>query len=209
MIEAQQIKWSVNVAAADWPRRNLSASALIKRGPAMAVTHKSLRPAQAAQPRGGVLLRRVQVLAYGVTLILAAVAIYVVISLLLGKLNVLIDDLRYGRPRTTQLDAFVGHDEAAGQPTHLMAINLNRQVTVIELPGGDASKTRTLSGPYLFGANEDLTPLRLQVRDVDGDGQPDLLLDIRQEQLVYLNRDGAFRLPTPEEQAALQRGSGQ
>lgn len=175
----------------------------------MAVTHKSLRSAQAAQPRGGVLLHRVQVLAYGVTVILAAVAIYVVISLLLGKVNVLIDDLRYGRPRTTQLDAFVGHDEAAGQPTHLMAINLNRQVTVIELPGGDASKTRTLSGPYLFGANEDLTPLRLQVRDVDGDGQPDLLLDIRQEQLVYLNRDGAFRLPTPEEQAALQRGSGQ
>jgi hypothetical protein len=66
-----------------------------------------------------------------------------------------------------------------------------------------------LSGPYLFGANEELTPLQLQLQDLDGDGKLDLLLDIRQEQLVYLNRDGAFRLPTPEEQAALQRGSGQ
>jgi hypothetical protein len=126
-----------------------------------------------------------------------------------GKASVLVDDLRYGRPRTTQLDAFVGHEETNGQPTHLMAINLNRQVMVIELPGGEAAKARTLSGPYLFGANEELTPLQLHLQDLDGDGKPDLLLDIRQEQLVYLNRDGAFRLPTPEEQAALQRGSGQ
>jgi len=122
---------------------------------------------------------------------------------------VLVDDLRYGRPRTTQIDAFVGHEETNGQPTHLMAINLNRQVMVIELPGGEAAKARTLSGPYLFGANEELTPLHLHLQDLDGDGNPDLLLDIRREQLVYLNRDGAFRLPTPQEQAALQRGSGQ
>jgi hypothetical protein len=209
MIRSQQIKWSANADAVDWRCRDLLPSALMRRGPAMAVTHKSLRSTQAARPRGGALLHRLQILAYGVTLILAAIAIYVVVSLLLGKASVLIDDLRYGRPRTTQIDAFVGHEETAGQPTHLMAINLNRQVMVIELPGGDAAKARTLSGPYLFGADEDLTPLRLQVQDLDGDGQPDLLLDIRQEQLVYLNRDGAFRLPTPEEQAALQRGSGQ
>ena len=175
----------------------------------MAVTHKSLRPAQAAQPRGGALLHRVQILAYGITLLLAAAAIYVIVSLLLGKASVLVDDLRYGRPRTTQIDAFVGHEEMNGQPTHLMAINLNRQIMVIELPGGEAAKARTLSGPYLFGANEELTPLQLHLQDLDGDGMPDLLLDIRQEQLVYLNRDGAFRLPTPEEQAALQHGSGQ
>jgi hypothetical protein len=205
MINAQQIKWSANVAV-DWPNRDLPSSALMRRGLAMAVTHKSLRSARAAQPRSA-LLHRVQILAYGVMLILAAVAIYLVVSLLLGRANVLLDDLRYGRPRTTQVDAFVGHEETSGQPTHLMAINLNRQVMVIELPGGDPAKARTLSGPYLFGANEDLTPLRLHVQDVDGDGQLDLLLDIRREQLVYLNRDGAFRLPTPEEQAKLQRGS--
>jgi hypothetical protein len=189
------------------PRPSLSA--LMRKGLAMAVTHKSLRSVQATQPRGGALLHRVQILAYAVTLILAAAAIYVVVSLLLGKVSVLVDDLRYGRPRTTQIDAFVGHEETTGQPTHLLAINLNRQVMVIELPGGEAAKARTLSGPYLFGANEELTPLQLHLQDLDGDGKLDLLLDIRQEQLVYLNRDGAFRLPTPEEQAALQRGSGQ
>jgi hypothetical protein len=129
------------------------------------------------------------------------------VSLLLGKLNVFMDDVRYGRPRVSQVDAFVGHDEAAGQPTHLMAINLNRQVFVIELPGGNPTNTRTLAGPYLVGAEEDLTPVQLFVRDMDGDGQNDLLLDVRREQIVYLNRDGAFRLPTPEEEAQLKQGT--
>jgi hypothetical protein len=32
---------------------------------------------------------------------------------------------------------------------------------------------------------------------------------VRREQIVYLNKDGAFRLPTPEEQALLKRGSSQ
>jgi hypothetical protein len=175
----------------------------------MAVTQKSLRPAQRAHSPSAALPQRLHYAIYVVTLILAAVAIYAVISLVVGKGRVLIDDMRYGRPRTTQIDAFVGHEEAAGQPTHIMAINLNRQALIVELPGGDASKARTITGPYLFGANEDLTPLLLSLRDMDGDGQPDLLLDIRQEQIVYLNRDGEFRLPTPEEQALLSRGSSQ
>jgi len=146
---------------------------------------------------------------YAVTLILAAIAIYILVSIMLGKAQIVIDDFRYGRPRTTQLDAFVGHEEASGQPTHLLAINLNRQATIIELPPGDATKTRTIAGPYLFGADEDLTPLRLGVRDMDGDGQPDLILDVRNEQVVYLNKDGVFRLPTPAEQATISRTSGQ
>ena len=80
---------------------------------------------------------------------------------------------------------------------------MNRQVTVIEIPGGDPARTRSITGPYLFGAKEDLTPITLELRDMDGDGQPDLLVDVRREQIVYLNRDGEFRLPNAEEQAGL------
>jgi len=174
----------------------------------MAVTQKSLRSAQGARHRAGALAQPLHTVVYTATLVLAAIAIYVVIGLLVGKAHVAIDDVRYGRPRTTQLDAFVGHGESAGQPTHLLAINLNRQATIVELPGGDASKARAIQGPYLFGASEDLTPLLLSLRDMDGDGQLDLLLDVRNEQVVYLNKDGAFRLPTPEEQSALSRGGG-
>jgi len=34
-----------------------------------------------------------------------------------------LDDLRYGFPRATQLDGFVGHGEESGDPTHLIALN--------------------------------------------------------------------------------------
>ena len=175
----------------------------------MAVTSKNLRSAQRARARTTSLSQRLHVTAYGVTLLVAALAVYAALSLLVSRAHVAVDDLRYGRPRTTQLDGFVGHEEASGQPTHLLAINLNRQATIIELPGGDATKSRTIAGPYLFGADEDLTPVFLSLHDMDGDGQPDLLLDVRREQIVYLNKDGAFRLPTPDEQALLNRGNGQ
>ena len=169
----------------------------------MAVTSRELRSSRPSQRIGTHVHQRAQVTFYGVTLLLAAVVVYVVVGMVLNKGQVLYDDLRYGRPRTDQLTAFVGHDEVNGVPTHLMAMNLNRQVVIVEMPGSNPSKARTITGPYLFGANEDLTPVKLSLEDVDGDKVLDLLVDVRQEQLVYLNRDGVFRLPTPAEQAQL------
>lgn len=149
------------------------------------------------------------VLAYALTFVLAVAAFYVVINALVVQVQVALDDIQYGRPRTTHLDAFVGHDETAGLPTHLIAMNLNQQLVIIELPGGDPAKIRTIAGPYLFGADEHLTPVTMSLHDMDGDGTLDLLLDIRREQLVYLNKDGVFRLPTQEEQKLLHQRSGQ
>jgi len=143
--------------------------------------------------------------AYGVSLLLVTVAVAVLVNLAAERLRITVDDLRYGRPRTTQLTGYVEHGETAGQPTHLIGLNLNRQVAIIELPGGDATKARTIMGPYLFGAEEDLTPIQLALQDMDGDGVADLLVEVRQEQIVYLNREGAFRLPTAEEQARLRQ----
>jgi hypothetical protein len=173
----------------------------------MAVTSKNLHSADRARAYSPAAPRRLNAVVYVITLVLAVLAVYAVVGLAMGKLHVVVDDLRYGRPRTTQLNGFVGHDEAAGQPTHLMAINLNRQVIIVELPGGDPAKARSIAGPYLFGADEDLTPVVLSLHDADRDGQVDLLLDVRRELLVYLNKDGVFRLPTAAEEAELNRGS--
>jgi hypothetical protein len=173
----------------------------------MAVTSKNLRPAQRARAYSPATPRRFHAAAYGVALLLAALAVYALVSLVMGRLHVVVDDVRYGRPRTTQLDGFVGHEETTSRPTHLMAINLNRQIIMVEMPGGDPAKTRSITGPYLFGAEEDLTPVFLSLQDMDGDGAADLLLDVRRERIVYLNKDGTFRLPTVEEDARLKRGS--
>jgi hypothetical protein len=172
----------------------------------MAVTSKELRTPRGAYPLAGGAPRTLIPVAYAITLLLAMLAVYALVGAVIGWGQVQFDDLRYGRPRTTHLQAMVGHESATGQPTHLIAMNLNRQVVVLELAGGDPNTIRSLPGPYLFGAGEDLTPVTMTLSDVDGDGQPDLLLDVRREQIVYLNKDGSFRLPTADEQRQLAGG---
>jgi hypothetical protein len=102
-----------------------------------------------------------------------------------------------------QLTAHVGHNEQAGQPTHFVAMNLNRRVVVIELPGGDSTKAQTLQGPYLFGANEHLTPVTLRVEDLNNDRKKDLVIAVKNEEIVYINSGDAFRLITDQERQQL------
>jgi hypothetical protein len=135
-----------------------------------------------------------------ITLVLTMAAVYLFVGTVVSAGQEFVNDVRYGRPRTTHLSGFVGHNEASGQQSHFIGLNLNRQVVVLQLPGGDAEQIRMLPGPYLFGAGEDLTPVNLGLEDMDGDGYVDLLVTVRNEQVVYLNKDGAFRLPTNAEQ---------
>jgi hypothetical protein len=98
------------------------------------------------------------------------------------------DDLRYGRPRTFQIDAFVGH-EAGKTPSHFLALNLHGQAHILELPGGDASKTRIFLGPQLAGAQTDLVPVTLQFTE---GAHPDMIVTFGAIQVRYINRDGSF-----------------
>jgi hypothetical protein len=102
------------------------------------------------------------------------------------------DDLHYGRPRTSQLDAVVGHDDSPAHPTHFIFINLHRHVEIIEIPGGDPARTRIFSGPILYGNGQDLTPVTGEVRDVNGDGKPDLIVHIQDQQIILLNDGTTF-----------------
>jgi hypothetical protein len=114
-----------------------------------------------------------------------------------------LDDLRYSFPRTTQLDGFIGHGEESGDPTHLMALNLRGQISILEFPGGDPAQSRALAGPYLVGADGPYVVPYLSLADVNGDGQADLLLQVREEVVVYINENGTFRLITPAERTRL------
>ncbi|NTW02794.1 MAG: hypothetical protein HGA19_16190 [Oscillochloris sp.] len=173
----------------------------------MAITSKEIHENRTAHTLP--LPRSIGSIAYFVTGILALLAIYVLVGAAVSWIQVRIDDIRYGRPRTMQIAGQVGHGtETTAQPTRLIGMNLNRQVVVLELPAGDPAQIRSLPGPYLFGADEDLTPVLLSLRDMDRDGLDDLVIDVRNEQIVYLNRDGAFRLPTPDEQQQLLQEHG-
>jgi hypothetical protein len=85
-------------------------------------------------------------------------------------------------------------------------MNLNRQVVVLQIPGGDTSQTRTITGPYLVGAGEDKTPVLLSFEDVNRDGTRDMVVNVKNEAIVFLNRDGQFQEMSPEERAQLMTG---
>lgn len=105
-----------------------------------------------------------------------------------------LDDMQYGRPRTFQLDAVVGHGgDSATNPTHFIFMNLNRHIEIIELPGGDSAHARIYPGPILFGDGQDLTPVTAEIHDVNGDGKPDLIIHIQDQQLVFINDGSQFR----------------
>jgi hypothetical protein len=148
---------------------------------------------------------QVKAMAIAVGGMLALLALYVAVSTVVQWASVKLDDFQYGRPRTSQMDAYVGHGEAEGNPSHFIALNLNRRVTILELPGGDSTKTATIVGPYLFGQGEDLTPVQLNSTDLNSDGKPDLVVSVKNEQLLYLNDGATFKLATPEEQAAIEK----
>lgn len=107
------------------------------------------------------------------------------------------DDWYYGRPRTFQTDAVVGHNDSASNPSHFIVINLNRHILIIELPGGDSSKARIYTGPILIGQGQDLTPVTLSFRDVNGDGRPDMIVNVQDSHFVFFNDGSMFRPARP------------
>lgn len=130
---------------------------------------------------------------------LAMLAVLVILIGVTNWLTTTLDDLHYGRPRTFQVDAFVGHNEPAGVPSHFIAVNLHSHIEVIEIPGGDATHARIYLGPQLYGADADLVPVTLSFTDVNGDHQPDLIIHFQGTQIVFINDQGGFRPLHPGE----------
>ncbi len=121
------------------------------------------------------------------------VVLILALSAFLSWWKVYQDDLHYGRLRTSQIDAVVGHNDSASNPTHFIFINLNRHVQIIEIAGGDASHARIYPGPVLYGDGQDLSPVTGEVRDVNGDGKPDLIVHIQDQRFIYLNDGSTFQ----------------
>jgi hypothetical protein len=137
--------------------------------------------------------------------VLAALILWTLLSAVLGWFTTAIDDIRYGRPRTFQTDAWVGHNEQTGIPSHFIALNLHRHIEIIEIPGGDASRARIHVGPQLFGANDDLVPVTLQFLDINGDHRPDMIVTFQVSRVVFINDQGGFRSPLPSERRQVEQ----
>jgi hypothetical protein len=123
----------------------------------------------------------------------AAVLLWTVVSVVCSWSTLTLDDIRYGRPRTFQEDAWVGHNEQTGVPSHFIAVNLNRRIEIIELPGGDPTHAKVYVGPQLYGANDDLVPVTLKFIDVNKNHKPDMLVSFQGTHFVFINDQGGFR----------------
>lgn len=122
------------------------------------------------------------------------------------------DDLRYGYPRTYQIDAVVGHGDSKEHPSHFIAMNLHGQAIVIEFPAGDPQHAMSYVVPYYIrqaggGQGGDLTPVTVTFRDVTGDGKPDMLVQIlfrtQVQTFVFVNTGTKFRPPTSSDKIHL------
>jgi hypothetical protein len=102
--------------------------------------------------------------------------------------------LHYGMPRTYQMDAVVGHQDSAAHPSHFLALNLGGHLSVIEMQGGDLSKTVVYGGPIIYGQDADLVAVTLSVAH-DQNGEPELVLHYQNNEVIlYDGKDGKFHL---------------
>lgn len=132
----------------------------------------------------------------GMLTIVAGLALVTVVG---GWVSTTLDDLHYSRPRTFQIDAYVGHHETPGMPSHFVALNLRGRIEIIEFPGGDPTHARIYLGPQLYGQNADLVPVTLSFQDVNGDHRPDMILHFQGTQVVFINDGSGFRPAQPGE----------
>jgi len=124
-------------------------------------------------------------------------ASWVILTTVANWWQVTQDDWHYGRPRTFQINAVVGHNDSPTHPSHFIALNLNGRIEVIEIPGGDPTHERVYIVATLIGDGQDLQPVTLSFKGVNGDGNPDMLIHIGDQTIVFLNDGGGFRPVRP------------
>ncbi len=114
----------------------------------------------------------------GITMIIA-IACYLLIYGVLITGRGLYNDWTYGAStRTSHLDAVVGDHDSITSPTHFVAMNLHGSIDVIELPGGDVTHAKVFPGPHLLWSNADKAVVTLEVKDVNNDNKPDIIVHI-------------------------------
>ena len=115
----------------------------------------------------------------GVTLMIAIACYLLLYGAWTGGQG-LYNDWAYGATtRTSHLEAVVGDHDSVTSPTHFVAMNLHGTIDVIEFPGGDVTHAKVFPGPHLLWADADKAVVTLEVKDVNGDNKPDIIVHIQ------------------------------
>lgn len=171
------------------PRRSAAQARLKSQQPTLVTETDNLPAAKARRQRRGMSLHALVYLGVGMIFMLA---LYVGVQFVGSWWQLHTDDGTYGRPRTYQIDTVVGHNDSPQHPTHFVALNLNAQIVIIELPGGNINAAVIYQGPRLYGSDAALVPITLTFSDVDHNGKLDMLVHFQGSEIVYLNVNGKF-----------------
>ncbi|MEO7018522.1 MAG: hypothetical protein ABI234_00030 [Ktedonobacteraceae bacterium] len=97
----------------------------------------------------------------------------------------------YGYPRTYQTDVVVGHSDSTHNPSHFIAVNLHGQIIIIEIPGGDPSKSiNYVVGQQLIGPQADLVPVTLAFRDLYHTGKINMIVSVADQTTIIFCNNG-------------------
>ncbi len=143
-------------------------------------------------PSGTDASRERTILTLGIGMLLTFALIFLG-QLALTWVNVTLDDLHYGRPRTYQADAVVGHGDSAANPSHFIALNERGHIEIIELPGGDPAHAKIYVGPQIYGSGADLVVVTLQFRDIQHTHRPEMIVLFQSSQVVFYNTGEGFQ----------------
>lgn len=132
--------------------------------------------------------------------LLLAVLLWIGMNWVLAWASGVLDLLRYGNPRTYQLDAVIGQGDSAAHPSHFLVLNLHGQTVIIEFPAGNPARAREFTIPDMPGPNADQVVVTLRFLDVSRNGRPDMIITAGGMQTFLVNDAGTFRPPTPGEQ---------
>jgi hypothetical protein len=103
------------------------------------------------------------------------------------------NNIVYGYPRTYQTDAVVGHNDSAKFPTHFIAMNLHKQIVVIELPGGNPANALYYTiGSGLMGSQDDLIPVTLSFGPYNHDNKMDMYIHVAEQDYILCNTGTKF-----------------
>ena len=115
----------------------------------------------------------------GITMMITIACYLLLYGALIGGRG-LYNDWAYGATtRTSHLEAVVGDHDSATSPTHFVAMNLHGTIDVIEMPGGDVTHAKVFPGPHLLWSDADKAVVTLEVKDVNGDNKPDIIVHVQ------------------------------
>lgn len=155
------------------------------------VNIEAVQPAKKTLPlKSG---HRVHWLVYAGLAMLGMLIVWLVLTSFLSWWQVKMDDLHYGRPRTSQYDVVISPGDTPANRSHFIVMNLKRHIEIIDCPASDCTKAKVLIGPVLIGQNQDLAPATLSFKDVNGDGKLDIIVNVQDSHFIFINDNGSFR----------------